>query len=56
MKKQKEVKSGDEVPSKQNGDKFSKDFRIALAKMIPSADFNSLGTTNQIITIMKLNT
>ena len=43
MKKQRETNSGDKAnPGKQSGGKFSEDFKIALAAMIPSADFESL--------------
>ena len=43
MSKQREGKSGDDVNfGKQSGGKFSEDFRIVLAAMIPSSDFESL--------------
>ena len=42
MQKQRDAKSGDEDSSQQNGGKFSEDFKISLATMIPSADFESL--------------
>ena len=49
MKKQREGNSGGEAkPGKPSGGKFSEDFKIALAAMIPSADFESL--ENQFMT------
>jgi hypothetical protein len=43
MSKQREGNSGDDVNfGKQSGGKFSEDFKIALAAMIPSSDFESL--------------
>ena len=42
MNKQRENKYCDADSSKPDGGKFSEDFKIALAAMIPSADFESL--------------